>query len=110
MGLTPVTRHSRWVAEAGVPSSDRSIYECQVISQALEFACGIDQLKVVALLAFEFLLRRLQLIEEAHSISSVSPVYEGSEHWMGSNPRRGGARPATKKPPKGASGEEGGGK
>lgn len=36
-----------------------------------------------SLIPFEFLVRRLQLIEEAHS-------YEGSEHWMGSGRRKGG--------------------
>ena len=37
----------------------------------------------------ELLLRRLQLIEEAHALSPSAPSYEGSEHWMGTGRRRG---------------------
>ena len=69
MGLTPATRHSKWVHENSIPASDRSVYEHEVLSQALEYAATIDQINVPSLLSLEYLLRRLQLIEEAHALA-----------------------------------------
>ena len=90
LGMTPIARHQRWVAESGVSIADRSIHEHEVISQVIETACTVDQLNVPSLLSFEHLVRRLQLIEEAHVLSPTSPSYEGSEHWLGTGRRRGG--------------------
>lgn len=41
-------------------------------------------------MCFEHLLRRLQLIEEAHVLSPSTPSYDGAEHWMGTGRRKGG--------------------
>lgn len=90
MGITPVGRHSRWVADSGVPAADRSLYEHECLSYAIELACTVDQLNVASLVCFEHLLRRLQLIEEAHILSPSAPSYDGAEHWMGAGRRKGG--------------------
>ena len=83
LGLTPMARHGRWTSESGVHSGDRSIHEHELISHTIELAITVDQLNVASLVSFELMLRRLQLIEEAHSLTPGAPSYEGSEHWMG---------------------------
>jgi len=90
-GLTPTTHHQKWRLESGVPSSDRSLYEHEILCAALEAGVCTDQLNVANLLMAEIMVRRLQLIEEAHSMSPAHPSYEGAEHWMGLGKRRGGA-------------------
>lgn len=87
-GLTPITRHNRWLVDSG--AADRSTHEHEVLSQCIELAATVDQVNLASLISFEFLVRRLQLIEEAHVLAPSAPSYEGSEHWMGSGRRRGG--------------------
>ena len=90
LGLTPLARHSRWVAESGVAASDRSIYEHEVISHCVELASTVDQINIGSLACFEQLIRRLQLIEEAHVMSPANPSYDGAEHWLGNGRRKAG--------------------
>ena len=90
LGLTPISRHNTWTSESGVSPTDRSVYEHEVLSTALEYFATIDQLNVPNLVGAEYLLRRLQLIEEAHLANPAQPSYEGSEHWMGTGRRKGG--------------------
>ena len=85
-----MSRHHKWVAEGGLAVGDRSVYEHEVISETLELMCCNDQLQVCNLVSAELLVRRLQLIEEAHFASPTLPSYEGAEHWMGTGRRRAG--------------------
>ena len=89
-GATPMSRHHKWVSEGGLAVGDRSVYEHEIISEALELMCCNDQLQVCNLVSAELLIRRLQLIEEAHFASPTLPSYEGAEHWMGTGRRRAG--------------------
>lgn len=57
----------------------------------MELAATVDQLNVASLLSFEHIIRRVQLVEEAHVLAPHTPSYDGAEHWMGSGRRRGGA-------------------
>lgn len=86
-GLSPISRHNRWVVDSGMPSADRSVREHEVLSHCIELASTVDQLNIASLLSFEHLIRRVQLIEEAHVLT---PSYDGAEHWMGSGRRRRG--------------------
>ena len=90
-GGGPISRHFRWVREAEIPAGDRSIYEHAVYSRALEHRACFDGLNLPNLALVETLVRRLQLIEEAHVESPTAPSYEGAEFFAGHGERRGGA-------------------
>ena len=90
-GSGPRARHHRWVIEASVGVGDRSRYEHEVLSEILELACTYDCLNAPNIGALELVGRRLQLIEEAHSSSPGAPCYDGSEHFMGTQLKPGGA-------------------
>ena len=89
-GTTPLLRHSRWVSESGVGADSRSGHEHSILSHILEKAVCIDQLNVVNLVSLEIVVRRLVLLEEAHSIDPGQPSFEGWEHWLGLGERRAG--------------------
>ena len=84
-------RHTRWKAESGVGKNDRCVFEHEVLSRALEYAATSDALNLRNFSFAEFLLRRIQLIEEAVSEDPSNPVYENARLYMGSEERRGGA-------------------
>ena len=88
-GLTPVTDHERWVRANELPRGDRSVYEMEVITRVLEAFVMIDQINVPNLTGCELLLRRWQLIREAHRISPGAPDYSSSDIFMGWSYRRG---------------------
>jgi len=87
----PMARHHRWVAEARIPSTDRSVYEHEVLSRFIELALCYDGLAIDNLASAELLVRRLQLIEHSHIDDPSSPNWEGARHFMGTGERRGGA-------------------
>ncbi|CAK9013540.1 unnamed protein product [Durusdinium trenchii] len=68
---------------------DRSIYEHEVLSRILESIATVDQLNVSGLQGVELLVRRLQVIREAHRISPSSPDYSSAEFFMGWKYRKG---------------------
>jgi hypothetical protein len=86
-----IARHHRWKSESGIGMNDRVGYEHEVISKTLEIAALYDGLNLKNCMFSEFLLRRLQLQEEAIAEDPTNPSYDGSAHWMGSSDRRGGA-------------------
>ena len=85
------SQHLAWVQQSGIPSGSRAIYEDEVLSQILDVAISYDALCVSNLASFELLVRRKQLLAEAHSYNPASPSYEGSDYWMGSRYKHGGA-------------------
>ena len=95
-GSAPIARHYRWVREAEIPGGDRSIYEHEVYSRALEAGACYDGLNLPNLALAEIMVRRLQLIEEAHVDSPSAPSYEGAEHFAGHGEKKGGALIAPK--------------
>ena len=66
-----------------ISKNDRSIYEMEVIAKVLEAFIMTDQLNLPNLKGGELLLRRWQLIKEAHRIAPHSPDYSSAEHFMG---------------------------
>lgn len=85
------SQHLAWVQQAGIPSGSRAVYEDEVLSQILDIAISYDALCVSNLASFELLVRRKQLLAEAHSYNPASPSYEGSDYWMGNRYKHGGA-------------------
>ena len=83
-------QHLAWVAQSKIPEGDRAIYEDEVLSHALDLAIKYDCLNVVNLASFEVLIRRKQLLAEAHVIPGA-PSYEAADFFMGKRYRPGGA-------------------
>lgn len=86
-----VAQHNAWVQQSRIPESSRAVYENEALSQILDVAINFDSLQVCNLASFELLVRCKQLIADAHQFNPASPSYEGSEHYMGSRYRSGGA-------------------
>lgn len=81
-GLTPVTDHEHWVRTHDLPRGDRSVYEMEVITRALEAFAMNDQINLPNSKGIELLLRRWQLIREAHRISPGAPDYSSADVFM----------------------------
>jgi len=86
-----VQRHHTWRAQSGVPAHLPMVFEHEVLSTALDLAISVDRLNVRNLASFEWLLRRVQLHENAVLENPAAPSYEGARHFMGKGNRRGGA-------------------
>lgn len=94
-GLTPTTDHEHWVRTHETLRGDRSVYEMEVLTRALEAMVVVDQLNVPNLKGCELLVRRWQLIREAHRLSPGAPDYSAADVFMGWEFRRGdGVDPA----------------
>ena len=87
--MTPTSFHEFWLRSAEIPKGDRSTYEHEVLSRILESIVTVDQLNVSGLQGIELLVRRLQVIREAHRISPTSPDYSSAEFFMGWRYRKG---------------------
>lgn len=85
------SQHLAWVAQSKIPDGDRSIHENEVLSRALDLAVTYDSLNVSNLASFELLIRRKQLLADAHSYSPGAPSYEAAEHYLGNTYKPGGA-------------------
>jgi hypothetical protein len=86
-----MARHERWARESGVAYTDKILYEHQIICRTLELAAMRDGLNLRNSNLAELLFRRLQLQEEAVSENPSNPSMEGSEHYLGTEEKRGGA-------------------
>jgi hypothetical protein len=78
-----VSSHDRWVIEARIEPTHRSRYEHRVISKALDLAYAYDGVNLKRSVAFEYLNRRRQLLEEAHREDPTRPNFESSHIYMG---------------------------
>jgi hypothetical protein len=93
--FTPVTHHEFWLRQARISDGDRSAFEHEVLSHILEAMVVVDQLNVCALKSAELVVRRRQLIQEAHRVSPGAPDYSAADIYMGwSGRRHGGVDPA----------------
>ena len=86
-----ISQHTMWITRAGIPGGDRSIYEDDCLARILDYAIKFDGLNVVNLASFELLVRRRQLIAEAHAHSPAAPSYEAADHFLQTGFRPGGA-------------------
>ena len=83
-------QHLQWIQQAKIPEGSRAIYEDETLAHILDVAVCSDGLAVCNLASFELLVRRRQLLAEAHSYSPNAPSYEGAEYWMGNRFKTGG--------------------
>ncbi|CAE7255770.1 hmgA [Symbiodinium natans] len=88
-GLTPVTDHEHWVRTHELAKGDRSVYEMEVITRVLEAFITVDQINIPNLKGCELLVRRWQLIREAHRLSPTNPDYSAADVIMGWAYRKG---------------------
>ena len=86
-----LAQHTMWVSQSGIPSGDRAVYEDDCLSRVLDMAIKFDGLNVTNLACFELIVRRKQLIAEAHSYAPGAPSYEAADHFMQTGFRPGGA-------------------
>ena len=84
-------QHLAWLQQSKIPEGSRASYEDETLAHILDVAISFDCLCVTNLASFELLVRRRQLIAEAHAYNPSSPSYEGSEYWMGNRFKHGGA-------------------
>lgn len=73
-----------------IPRGDRSTYKHECLSRVLEALICVDQLNVPSLQGAELVVRRMQVIREAHRISPSSPDYSAADHFMGWKYRKSG--------------------
>ena len=85
------SQHLAWVSQSRIPEGDRAIHENEVLSRILDTALVYDALNVSNLACMELVVRRKQLLAEAHSYNPMAPSYEGADHYMGTAYRPGGA-------------------
>ena len=90
-GGGPLRHRQNWRTLCKADESDRAVHEHESICLALEMGGSYDQLDCGSCACFEVLARRLQLIEDARVISPTAPSYDGAEHWMGAQRRKGGS-------------------
>ena len=83
-------QHLAWVQQARIPEGDRSIYEDELLSRVIDTAVKYDCLNIVNLASFEMIVRRKQLLAEAHVGNPSSPSYEAADYFMGRRYRPGG--------------------
>ncbi|CAK0837412.1 unnamed protein product [Prorocentrum cordatum] len=86
-----VHEHDKWVAESGAKPRDRSVHEHQVLTKALQIGATEDGLNLRNLGMAELPFRRKQLIEEVHADNPHNPSWDGWEHYLGIEERKGGA-------------------
>lgn len=82
-------QHLSWVAQSRIPDGDRAVHENEVLSRAIDLAVCYDSLNISNLASFELLIRRKQLLAEAHAYNPSAPSYEGADHFLGTSYRPG---------------------
>ena len=93
-GPTPMVRYQRRVSTGWSRQTDWSTNEHAMLREVLEKTLCIDQLDVSDLCSRVLIVRRRQLLAEAHRGNLTQPNYQGSEYWVGSRSRKGGIRMA----------------
>ena len=91
--LTPSRHHGSWAKESDISHKDRSYHEHEIVCEVIEAAACIDQLNVPSLWCMELLVRRLMLLEKAHSVHGQQD-WSSSELWTDTGRRPGGIRVA----------------
>ena len=81
--MTPTSFHEFWLRSSEIPKGNRSIFEHECLSRILESLITVDQLNICALQGVELIVRRMQVIREAHRVSPSNPDYTSADHFMG---------------------------
>ena len=81
--MTPTSYHEFWMRTADIPRGDRSTYEHECLSRIFEAMVCIDQLNPSSLQSAELVVRRMQVIREAHRVSPSAPDYSSADYFMG---------------------------
>ena len=81
--MTPTSFHEFWVRSADIPRGDRSVYEHECLSRIFESMVCVDQLNCSGLQSMELVVRRMQVIREAHRVSPNAPDYSSADYFMG---------------------------
>lgn len=81
--MTPTSFHEFWLRSADIPRGDRSVYEHECLSRIFEAMMCVDQLNPSGLQSMELVVRRMQVIREAHRISPSAPDYSSADYFMG---------------------------
>ena len=82
--------HERWVAESRIDPRHRSAHEHKVLSKALKLGAQVHGLNLKQSEAFECILRRRQLLQEAHKDDPTKPNFESAHHYLGEDDEGGG--------------------
>eukprot|EP00435_Cladocopium_sp_Y103_P054313 s98_g17.t1 len=85
-----VAQHHMWISAARIPDGDRSIYEDETLARILDAAITYDSLDISNLCCMELVVRRRQLLADAHSQTPGMPSYLAADHYMGQSYRAGG--------------------
>ena len=78
-----VSRSEKWEKDSGVRKGSSVTHEHKCVHRALQYMATVDGINLRASIGAEYLLRRIQMHEEAIAESPESPSYEGAEHYMG---------------------------
>ena len=84
-------QHLAWAQQSRIPEGSRALYEDEALARIMDVAMSYDALNISNLACFELLVRRRQLIAEAHPHNPSAPSYEGADYYMGTLHRPGGA-------------------
>ena len=87
----PRAQHALWLQGSRIPDGDRAIHEDSVLAQILETAVTYDALNVNNLACMELVVRRRQLLAEAHVANPSAPSYEGGDYFLGAGRTASGA-------------------
>eukprot|EP00435_Cladocopium_sp_Y103_P076176 s26_g80.t1 len=83
-------QHLAWVQQAKIPESNRAIHEDEILARILDTCISYDCLNASNLACMELVVRRRQLIAQAHSLNPAAPTYEGADLFLGNQYRAGG--------------------
>ncbi|CAK9006509.1 unnamed protein product [Durusdinium trenchii] len=83
--MAPSSFHEFWLRTAEILKGDRSTYERECLSRIFESMVCIDQLNPSGLQSAELLVRRMQVIREAHRLSPSAPDCSAAQiiSWVG---------------------------
>eukprot|EP00438_Fugacium_kawagutii_P011539 Skav230147 [mRNA] locus=scaffold1301:267704:272380:+ [translate_table: standard] len=84
------SQHLAWVQQAKIPDSNRAIHEDELLARVLDACICYDCLNPSNLLCMELVVRRRQLIAQAHSLNPSAPSYDGADLFLGNQYRSGG--------------------
>ena len=83
-------QHLAWIQQAKIPENNRAVYEDEILARILDTCIGYDCLNPANLACMELVVRRRQLIAQAHALNPSSPSYDGADLFLGNQYRAGG--------------------
>ncbi len=83
-------QHLAWVQQARIPDNNRATHEDELLARVLDMCISYDCLNPANLACMELVVRRRQLIAQAHALNPASPSYDGADLFLGNQYRAGG--------------------